>query len=55
MVKRRSRYEVWFQYNKTGTYYFRKLANAVEFAQKYRKNKPVIYDLKLDATYKGNW
>jgi hypothetical protein len=45
MVKR---YEVWFQYNKTGNYRFESLKKATSFAKKFKKNRPLMYDLIQD-------
>ncbi len=42
------RYEVWFQYNKTGNWRFTTLIQAKKFAKKFKDNRPVIYDLKKD-------
>lgn len=47
MVKR---FEVWFQYNKAGNFRFEGLKKAINFANKFRKNKPIVYDLVRDES-----
>lgn len=46
--KKERNYEVWFQYNKSGNWYFSSLFEAKQFANKYYKNKPMIYDIQKD-------
>lgn len=45
------RYEVWFQYNKSGNWKFRNLESAQAMANKYYNNKPIIYDLQKDKIH----
>jgi hypothetical protein len=47
-----AKYEVWFQYNKAGTYNFNSLARAKSFAKKFRKNKPIVYSKVVDRPLK---
>jgi len=47
-----AKYEVWFQYNKTGKWNFNKLENAKKFARKHKKNRPVVYSLVSDKPLK---
>lgn len=42
------RFEVWFQVNKVGNFRFDSLKKAIVFANKFRKNKPIVYDLLRD-------
>jgi len=47
-----AKYEVWFQYNKTGTYNFNSLKNAKDYAKKFKKNKPIVYSKVSDKPLK---
>lgn len=47
-----AKYDVWFQYNKTGTYNFNDLEKAKRFARKFRKNRPVLYSKVSDKPLK---
>ena len=47
-----AKYEVWFQYNKRGTYNFNSLTRAKAFARKYKKNKPILYSKVSDKPLK---
>lgn len=46
--KSKKNFEVWFEFNKTGTYYFGTIKEAIDFANKHYKNKPIIYHLARD-------
>ena len=47
-----AKYEVWFQYNKTGTYNFNSLKRAKKFAKKYDYNRPILYSKVSDRPLK---
>lgn len=42
------RFEVYFQHNKTGNFRFESLKKASIFANKFIRNKPIVYDLLRD-------
>jgi len=48
-------FEVYFQYNKQGNWKFDSLEKAKAFANKYKQNKPVIYDLSKDKPINLRW
>lgn len=50
----RKRFEVYFNYNKNGNWYFDTLSEAKSFAKKFIDNKPTIYDLEKDD-FVYNW
>ena len=41
-------FEVWFEFNRTGIWYFETIQEAIKFANKYYDNKPIIYHLARD-------